>query len=256
MAGRFHGRRALVTGGGTGIGAAIARRIADEGGDVVITGRSETELAAQSLPFVVADLTSAEDRARLVDQVGEVDVLVNDAGVHSGDWDLSLAVHLEAPRALVAGLRDGLAARRGNVVTVSAVAALVSTPVDGAYQVSKAAQVALTRFLAVDLGPRGIRVNAVLPGWTRTPMADGDMRALMDRHGVDLDGAYAIATAAVPLRRPARPEDVAAAVAFLASDDAAMITGVSLLVDGGHTAVNMGGLAFAGGSALPAQDTA
>jgi meso-butanediol dehydrogenase / (S,S)-butanediol dehydrogenase / diacetyl reductase len=122
------------------------------------------------------------------------------------------------------------------------VAALVAGPGQPQYAVSKAALVMLTKSLAVTLGPRGVRANAICPGWVRTPMADHEMSAL----GSDTEAAYREATRNVPLRRPAHPDEVAAAAVFLASGEASYVSGAVLTVDGGMMAVDIGSLAFGG----------
>lgn len=246
MSGRLMGRRALVTGGGTGIGEAIARRLADEGASVTITGRRADVLEATGLPFVVADITSPDDRARLVAEVPDIDLLVNNAGITTDDWELSARVHVAAPKALVELYADSLAASRGSVVTIASVAGLTAAAGGGAYASAKAAVLHLTRVQAVELGPRGVRVNAIAPGWVRTPMADDEMRPIMERDGVDLDGAYATVTQHLPLGRAARPEEIAGIVVFLASDDASFITGATIVADGGGVVVDVGMLAFGG----------
>jgi meso-butanediol dehydrogenase/(S,S)-butanediol dehydrogenase/diacetyl reductase len=100
------------------------------------------------------------------------------------------------------------------------------------------------RSVAVDYGPLGIRANAVLPGWIRTPMADESMEELAARDGLSLEGAYAAATTDAPLRRAGEPEEIAACCAFLASEESSFVTGASLVADGGSTVVDVAGLAF------------
>ena len=238
--GRLDGKRVLVTGGGSGIGAAIARRFATEGATVWAMGRRREQLERVSERVVAGDVADAGDRRRALEETGPLDALVNNAGIGDGGWDEVLAVNLTSAHELCALAADGLAQQRGAIVNVASVAALVAGPGDPSYAVSKAGLVMLTKSLAVTLGPRGVRANAICPGWVRTPMADGEMAALGD----DVEAAYRRATQHVPLGRPALPDEVAAAALFLASDEASYISGAVLTVDGGMTAVDVGMLAF------------
>jgi NAD(P)-dependent dehydrogenase (short-subunit alcohol dehydrogenase family) len=230
----------LVTGGGSGIGAAIVRRFAAEGATVWAMGRRREALESVSEHVIAGDVGAAGDRARALAATGPLDVLVNNAGLGDAGWDDTIAVNLTAAHELSALAADGLAQRHGAIVNVASVAALVAGPGQPQYAVSKAALVMLTKSLAVTLGPRGVRANAICPGWVRTPMADAEMAAL----GADTEAAYRRVTRDVPLGRPASPEEVAAAVLFLASDEASYVSGAVLTVDGGMTAVDVGTLAF------------
>jgi len=196
------------------------------------------------LPYVVADVTKANDRARIVNEAPNIDLLVNNAGVTTDDWTLSSDVHVAAPKALVDAYTEALVSTGGCVITIASVAGLSAAAGASAYAAAKAAVLHLTRVQAVELGPRGVRVNAVAPGWIRTPMADDEMQMIMQRDGVDLDGAYDIVTRHLPLRRAAEPDEIAGIVAFLASSDASFITGATIVADGGGVNVDVGMLAF------------
>ncbi len=258
-AGRFQDRGALVTGAGTGIGAAVALRLAEEGARVTLVGRraGPLEAAAAALPpgsanVVAADVTderSVEDAVEAAARHagGRLDVVVNNAGVtgsgslHEVDpatWRETLEINLNGAFFVMRAAHKSLRTSRGAVVNVSSVAGLQAAPESAAYCVSKAALVMLTKQAALDWGPE-IRVNAVCPGWVRTPMADGEMSELGEELGTDREGAYAAALEHVPARRAADPSEVAASVAFLASRDAGFITGTVLVVDGGSSVVDV-----------------
>ncbi len=257
---------ALVTGGGTGIGAAVARRLAAEGYAVVVTGRRAApieEIAAEIDGLaVVADTRLVDDAERAVretvERFGGLDALVCNAGIGGGGslrdldpatWDDVLRTNLTGAFLTCRAAIDHLAARRGSVVTISSVSGLRASPESLAYCASKAGLLMLTQCMAVDHGPEGVRVNCVAPGWVRTPMADEDMDVLAERLGLDREAAYAETTVDVPLRRPASPEEVAATVAWLVSDDASYVNGAVVTVDGGHTPVDVAMVAFGRGSA-------
>jgi len=257
---------ALITGGGTGIGAAVARRLAAEGYAVVVTGRRAApieEIAAEIDGLaVVADTGLVDDAERAVretvERFGGLDALVCNAGIGGGGslrdldpatWDDVLRTNLTGAFLTCRAAIDHLAARRGSVVTISSVSGLRASPESLAYCASKAGLLMLTQCMAVDHGPEGVRVNCVAPGWVRTPMADEDMDVLAERLGLDREAAYAETTVDVPLRRPASPEEVAATVAWLVSDDASYVNGAIVTVDGGHTPVDVAMVAFGRASA-------
>ena len=169
---------ALVTGGGSGIGAEIARRLMAEGATVWVMGRRREALEQVSPHTVVGDLGAEADRARAVDECGDLDVLVNNAATGEGDWQQTLEVNLTAAHRLTELALPGLIRRGGAIVNVSSLGGLRAHGGSPQYGVSKAALIQLTQSQAVRLGPQGVRANAVCPGWVRTPMADQEVDQL------------------------------------------------------------------------------
>lgn len=251
----------VVTGGGTGIGAAVARALAARGDQVVVCGRRRGPLDAVAADtgatVVVGDTATDEGVAHVVEEVlaqhGALDGLVLNAGVaQTGtlttltrqDWDETLRINLTGPYLLVREALPHLLSSRGAVVAVGSVAGLRASADYLAYGASKAALHMLVQNLAVDLGPQGVRVNCVAPGWVRTEMGDEEMAAFGGPLGLDVEQAYARVTAAVPQRRPADAAEVAAVVAWLLSGEASYVHGAVLPVDGGTVVVDPGAFAF------------
>ena len=236
----FSGRVALVTGAGSGIGAAVARRLAEAGGTVV-GGDLRTDAIE---PPVVAIELDVRDEAAVVravdrtDELGGIDILVNVAGVGSTTnapetslevWDEVMAVNAGGTFLTCKHAIPRMAARgQGAIVNVASVAGLVGLRNRAAYCASKGAVIALTRALAVDHVGDGIRVNAVCPGTVDTPW----VRRLVEEVGESLDALRA----RQPIGRLGTPEEIADAVLYLAGDAAAFVTGTALVIDGGLTA--------------------
>lgn len=261
-------RIVVITGGGTGIGAAIAERYADEGATVVIVGRRPEPLervAARTgaIPIVAdaADRDSAGDAVtEIVDRFGRIDVLVLNAGGHgfaavgdTGDeaWAAAITANLSTgfvmARESLPALLDGAAETgESQIVVVSSLAGLFAGPSVAGYTVGKHALIGLTRSLARDYSRRGVRVNAVCPGWVRTPMADEEMDEFAEHAPEieDREAGYAEVTRDVPLGRPAEPAEIASVVRFLGSKESSYMTGAVLVADGGAHIVDLPTLAF------------
>jgi NAD(P)-dependent dehydrogenase (short-subunit alcohol dehydrogenase family) len=252
LAARFEGRRALVSGGGRGIGEAAARRLALEGAEVLVVARTAAEVEAVAASIVdaggkawafaadVGDPAQVEAAVGAAgDRWGGIDVLVNCAGIDHDcgfldfpdeEWDRVLRVNLTgaflmAQRVARVMARGG----GGSIVHVSSIDAYGADGNQVAYNASKAGMLGLSRTMATELAAHGIRSNVIAPGYTATPLTRQYVGEEMYGH---MMGGFD----RIPQRRMATPEEVAAAICFLASDDAAAITGSELTVDGGTTA--------------------
>jgi 2-hydroxycyclohexanecarboxyl-CoA dehydrogenase len=240
---RLEGRNALVTGGASGIGAATARRLAAEGARVAVADVNEagarsvaSEVDGTALHMDVTDVASV--RAGVA-EVGDVDVLVNNAGtdrfsffVNTDEelWDFVLAVNLRGTIAVTHAVLDGMQKRgRGAIVNVASEAGRVGSQGSVVYSAAKGGVIAFTRAVARESSRFGVRVNAVAPGPIDTPL----LNAAPEQLGEIGERLKAGMIAATSMRRIGQPEEVAAAIAFLACDDASFVTGQTINVSGG-----------------------
>ena len=241
------GRRALVTGGTRGIGAATARLLADAGADVIVAARTTPEPLAPGTRFVAADVATADGvttlAERALERLGGLDILVSNAGSQTrrpegilafddADWERDLSINLMAAvrldRALLPAMIDG---GGGAIVHVGSGAARLPRPASLPYSASKAALSAYSKGLAIEAGTHGVRVNTVLPGLIRTDVLD----AVAAEAGEAPDALLAqmVATMRIPLGRAGTPEEAARLIAFLVSPAAGYVSGAQLVVDGG-----------------------
>jgi len=243
-------KAALVTGASSGIGAAVARRLARDGFTVLAAGRDAARTAsmARKSPAIHAwlgDLSGSAACARLVGdaiaQFGRLDLLVNNAGIYlpsraedtsDENWERTLAVNLSTPFYLSRAALPHLRQCRGAIVNVASNWGLHAGPGAVAYCASKGGLVLLTKALAVDHAAEGIRINAVCPGDVATPMLFRDAEA----RGIDRDTVMRESAATTRSGRVTTPEEVAALVAWLASDESAQVNGTTILMDGGSAA--------------------
>jgi meso-butanediol dehydrogenase / (S,S)-butanediol dehydrogenase / diacetyl reductase len=255
-------RTVLVTGGGSGIGAATARMLGGAGWRVAICGRRPGALGAVAAETgaldLVCDIADASQVDELIDAVaaafGRLDGLVLNAGIIAPggvaelspqDFEAMVAVNLTGSFLVArAALPHLLARRRGAIVSVASVAALRAASGMGGYAATKAGLAMLTQSLAVDHAHEGLRANVVCPGWTITEMADAEMAAFGRERGLGVDDAYRLVTALVPQRRPASADEVAAVIAWLLSDAASYVNGAVIPVDGSAVAVDVGTVPF------------
>ncbi|MFE7077327.1 SDR family oxidoreductase [Streptomyces sp. NPDC057620] len=243
----FAGKRAIVTGGSRGIGAAIVQRLLDGGASVVTTARSATDATPKDATFIPGDISTLAGvqafTTAALRELGGVDIVVNNAAAartHLGgistipdeEWldalDLNFLSAVRVTNTLLPALRE--AGEGSAIVNISSGSAILPGPPMAHYGAAKAALNNYGKALAAELAPAGIRVTTIMPGNVLTPGADAIRQTFADAMGVEL----AAITAGIPLGRPGDPRDIAEAVAYLVSDRAQWITGASLNVDGGE----------------------
>lgn len=253
---KLKGKTAIVTGGGRGIGKAIALAFAREGADVIVTARTEKEiekvaedimaLGSRGFPMS-ADLGKKESLQVFVDRISKkfprLDILINNAGVGSGQnprvvaeydddfWEETLALNLTAPYLLTkAFLPKMIAQKWGRIINISSVAGKIGFPFGAAYSTSKHGLIGLTRTVALEVATQGVTVNAICPGPIRTSMLEKRIRFNAENEGIPIEE---VEKSFNSIQRLLEPKEVAAVAVYLASDEAKSMTGQSLNIDGG-----------------------
>jgi len=245
------GLNALVTGGGRGIGAAIAAALTREGVRVTILGRNAETLKASTgrgdaAAYIVADVTDASTFEKTMTEIAgrPIDILVNNAGTalsapflktSNADFQRMLDVHLLGPVVAARALLPGMVVRKfGRIINIASTAALKGYPYTSAYGAAKHGLLGLTRALATELASTGVTVNAVCPGFTDTDMARASIETIVAKTGRTPEAARAELTRTNPMGRMIAPEEVADAVCFLARRESGAITGTAITVAGGE----------------------
>jgi NAD(P)-dependent dehydrogenase (short-subunit alcohol dehydrogenase family) len=258
----LNGKIALITGGGQGIGSAIAQRFVADGARICITGRSQAKLdaIAGALPSELAttcagDVSKDEDATRMVETTvkfgGRIDILVNNAAIDPGGsvvkldpklWREVIETNLTGPFLLMkAAIPFMIKNGGGSIINIASIGGLRCLTGMPAYASSKAGLIMLTQQVALDYGPYKVRSNVVCPGGTRTAMTERSLGRLEKTLNTDLDGVFKVISSGLPLRRFAAPEEITGICSYLASDDSSFMTGSVLLIDGGAAVVDVSG---------------
>lgn len=248
---RLGNKVAIVTGGGSGIGAAIARRFANAGASVVVTGRRPEPIQAVAEETgglaIPGDISLADICAEVVKKTqeafGGLDIVAACAGIlgygsitdqTEETWDTIISINLTGVMQICRAAIPAMLERGGGaIVTISSTGGIATSPNEAAYISSKHGVVGLTRSIALDYGRQGIRANCICPGYVQTPMMDVHLPGLAEELGTSLQDAKIHMAKCYPLGRIGEPDEIAACAEFLASDDASFLTGVSLPADGG-----------------------
>lgn len=264
MGERLKNKVALITGGGTGLGAAFARAYVEEGAKVVITGRRRELLdkVAEGLPndrilVFQGDVSTLDGAEAMVDAAvkfgGKIDVLVNNAGIDPAGlltempmetWQKVIDINLTGPFMMMkAAIPHMIENGGGSIINISSLAALRCIPAMPAYIASKSGLIGLTQSTALDYGKYNIRCNIIAPGAVGTEMLRNSMKGLGEAIGTDTEGALKVLTKFCPLPRAAEPFEIAGAAVFLASDESSFMTGATVTLDGGACVVDPNGAA-------------
>jgi NAD(P)-dependent dehydrogenase (short-subunit alcohol dehydrogenase family) len=259
MSGRLNGKVALITGGGVGIGAAIAKAFVCEGAKVVVTGRRKEKLEAfaGTLPAGTCavhcgDVQNVKDAEAMVEtavmKFGKLNILVNNAGIDPPgtvteipieQWLAVINTNLTGVFYMTRfAIPKMIEQGGGSVINLSSLAGVRAIPAMPAYSASKAGLIGFTNASALDYGPMGIRMNLISPGATATDMLKNQMKGLAESQGTDIYGALGLLTRFNPIKRACEPDEIAPLAVFLASDESKYITGQNILIDGGAAIVD------------------
>ena len=256
------GKSAIVTGSTSGIGLGIAERLAEAGANVMLNGsrapaeaeKMRTELGTKyktGIAYTAADMTKEDDRIRLVKETekafGQVDILVNNAGIQFVSkveefplekWNEVISVNLTSIFHLIKQVIPGMKARKfGRVINIASVHGLIGSTKKAAYTAAKHGLIGLTKVVGLEYCTHGITCNSICPGWVRTPLVERQIEAIAKEKGITYDQAVVdLLSEKQPSLQFATPSQMGGLAAFLASDDAAQITGTAIAVDGGWTA--------------------
>lgn len=264
---KLKGKVALITGGGTGIGAAVAERFIEEGAMVCISGRRKEmldktakKISSAKLTTCVGDVAEEKDTERMISATvtfgGRIDVLVNNAAINnhgpladlnSGDWRQVLDVNLTGPFLLMkAAIPHMIDNGGGSIINIASVGGTRCLPGFPAYCTSKAGLIMLTQQAALDYGRHNIRCNAVCPGGVKTDLTASEFGQFGKMLGMETDEYLDLIAEEIPLRRFAQPKEMGGICTFLASDDSSFTTGSTILVDAGTAVVDVVGASIMG----------
>jgi len=264
MNGKLTGKVALITGGGTGLGAAFTKRFVEEGATVVITGRRKslldkvaTGLPSGSVLVFPGNVSKLEDTQAMVDAAikfgGKIDILVNNAGIDPAgaitdlpveQWKQVIDINLTGAFLMMkAAIPHMITNGGGSIINIASLAALRCIPAMPAYIAAKAGLIGLSQSAALDYGKYNIRCNVICPGAVRTEMLENSMAGLAETLNTDITGALNTLTKFCPLPRAASPDEISGAALFLASDDSSFMTGAVMALDGGACVVDPNGAA-------------
>jgi NAD(P)-dependent dehydrogenase (short-subunit alcohol dehydrogenase family) len=262
MSERLEGKVAIVTGGGVGIGASIAKAYIAEGAKVLVSGRRKEKLEefagtqpSGSIAYFAGDITKVEDAEAMVEaavnEFGKLNILVNNAGIDPAGTvtDIPIDQWLAIINTNVNGtfymtrfaIPKMIEQGGGSVISLASLAGVRAIPAMPAYSTAKAGLVGFTNACALDYGPKNIRFNIISPGATATDMLKNQMKGLAEAQNTDVYGALGLLTRFLPIARACEPDDVGPLAVFLASDESSYITGQNILIDGGATVVDPNG---------------